>query len=185
MALAVLAASAGSARVFLSLDEALDLAFPECSVERASAYLSEAEMTAVTETAGSRPETAIVHPYTATCGDRPGGTAYFDVHRVRTLPETLMVVVSPDGTVGRVELLSFREPPDYIPRAGWYDQFDHQALDEDLALKRDIRPVTGATLTARATTDAVRRVLAIHRLLAERETKERSRAAAPEEDGSR
>ena len=40
--------------------------------------------------------------------------------------------------------------------------FDPARLDEELELKRAIRPVTGATLTARATSDAVRRILAIH-----------------------
>ena len=44
-------------------------------------------------------------------------------------------------------------------------QYDGEKLDDDLSLKRDIRPVTGATLTARATTEAVRRVLAIHRVV--------------------
>ena len=61
-------------------------------------------------------------------------------------------------------MVSFREPLDYLPREGWYRQFDGEQLDDDLQLKRDIRPVTGATLTARATTEAVRRVLAIHQV---------------------
>jgi Na+-translocating ferredoxin:NAD+ oxidoreductase RnfG subunit len=75
-----------------------------------------------------------------------------------------MVVIDPSGAVRRVEVVSFREPLDYVPREGWYRQFDGEELDDDLQLKRDIRPVTGATLTARATTDAVRRVLAIHQV---------------------
>jgi hypothetical protein len=64
--------------------------------------------------------------------------------------------------VRRVEVVTFREPLEYIPRSGWYQQFEGESLSEELALKRGIRPVTGATLTARATTEAVRRVLAIH-----------------------
>ena len=35
-------------------------------------------------------------------------------------------------------------------------------LDRDLALERGIHGITGATLTARAVTQAVRRTLAIH-----------------------
>jgi hypothetical protein len=70
--------------------------------------------------------------------------------------------------VGRVEVLAFDEPPDYLPRAEWYRQFDGRPLDAELDLRRAIRPVTGATLTARSTTDAVRRVLALHGALAER-----------------
>jgi hypothetical protein len=98
-------------------------------------------------------------------GGQPAGTAWFDTHRVRTLPETLMIVVDGQGRVGRIEVISFREPEEYLPRGAWYEQFLGKTLEPSLQLKRDIRPVTGATLTARATTDAVRRVLALHRIL--------------------
>jgi hypothetical protein len=86
---------------------------------------------------------------------------------VRTLPETLMIVVAADGTLRRVEVLAFREPEDYLPRDTWYGQFEGAPLDRELSHKRRIRGVTGATLTARATTDAVRRVLSLDRVIAE------------------
>lgn len=167
-ALVLLAASAvpGSARVFLTVDEALELAFPGCRVERKTVYLTDEQVARARELAGGGVESALVHPYVARCeGGEGGGVAYFDNHRVRTLPETLMVVVGPDDEVARIEVLAFREPPDYIPRDAWYDQFTGRELDPELALKRGIRGVTGATLTARATTEAVRRVLALHRVV--------------------
>jgi hypothetical protein len=109
----------------------------------------------------------VVRPYRARCED-PGeeGTAYFDSHRVRTLPETLMVVVDPRGRVRRIEVLAFREPEEYLPRPVWYGQFPGRGLDDELALDRGVRGVIGATLTARATTQAVRRVLALDRVIA-------------------
>ena len=96
-------------------------------------------------------------------GRQPCGTAYFDTHRVRTLAETVMVAIDPAGGILRVEVLSFDEPPDYLPRDEWYAQFGGRALAPETELGRAIRPVTGATLTARVTTDAARRALAIHR----------------------
>jgi hypothetical protein len=96
----------------------------------------------------------------------PLGTAYFDTHRVRTLPQTIMVVVSPEGAVRRVEVLSFLEPEEYLPRELWYRLFSDRTLTPDLVVRRAIRPVTGATLTVRATTEAVRRMLAVHQVLA-------------------
>jgi hypothetical protein len=95
------------------------------------------------------------------------GTAYLDTHRVRTLQETLMIVVAPDGTVERVDVLTFGEPEEYLPKALWFEQFDGRPLDDDLAVKRGIRGITGATLSSHAATEAVRRTLAIHRVLAE------------------
>jgi Na+-translocating ferredoxin:NAD+ oxidoreductase RnfG subunit len=44
-------------------------------------------------------------------------------------------------------------------------QFDAQPLNDDVALQRAIRPIAGATLTARSVTDAVRRVMAIDEVL--------------------
>jgi hypothetical protein len=93
------------------------------------------------------------------------GHAYFDTHMVRTLPETVMIVVGPDGKVQKIDILSFDEPPDYLPKERWLDQFDGRKLDDDLSLKRAIRPITGASLSGRALVNASRKVLALHRVL--------------------
>jgi Na+-translocating ferredoxin:NAD+ oxidoreductase RnfG subunit len=103
--------------------------------------------------------------YVATKDGRELGTAYFDTHTVRTMDETIMVAVDPAGVITRIEVLSFSEPEEYLPKAHWYEQFQGKPLDDELSLKRAIRPVTGATLTAHATTDAARRVLALDRVL--------------------
>ncbi|HEX9637126.1 MAG TPA: FMN-binding protein, partial [Acidobacteriota bacterium] len=95
------------------------------------------------------------------------GAAYFDSHLVRTLPETIMVVVDPAGRIVRIEVLSFSEPEEYRPRPAWIDQFDRQALAPELSLKRAIHGLTGATLSARAITEAARRVLALHQVVRE------------------
>jgi hypothetical protein len=149
----------------MTADEALALAYPGCEVERSTVYLSEAQRESAARESGVEVRSRLVHPYRARCGGRDGGTAYFDVHRVRTLEETLMVALDAAGAVSRVEVLSFREPQEYLPRDVWYDQFDGRRLDAELRIKRGIRGVTGATLTARATTEAVRRVLALHAVL--------------------
>lgn len=159
------------ARVLLTVEEGLALAFPGCSIERGTAYLTSVEVERARELAGTAPTSTVVHAYRALRPEAPGGlcgTAYLDSHRVRTLAETVMVAIDPSGGIVRVEVLSFDEPPDYLPRRAWYAQFDRQALVDTTELGRAIRPVTGATLTARATTDAARRALALHRLLAER-----------------
>jgi len=162
----LLAAVPAAAKVFVTVDEALKLAFPGCEVARRTAFLTPEQVRHARELAGSEVPSALLTYYAATRGGRPAGTAYFDTHRVRTLPETLMIVVDPQNRVSRIEVISFREPEEYLPRGAWYEQFLGKTLDPDLQLKRGIRPVTGATLTARATTDAVRRVLALHQVLA-------------------
>lgn len=163
-----LAVTPAIASVLLSMDEALRMAFPDCEVERESVFLTEAEVAAASELAGQPRSRALVVRYVARRGGERFGTAYFDTHRVRTLDETIMVVVQPNGSIGRIEVISFAEPPDYLPREGWYRQFDGRGLDDDLEMNRGIRAVTGATLTANATTAAARRVLAVHETIESR-----------------
>ena len=109
------------ASVLLSVDEALQIAFPDCEVERESVFLTEAEMSAASELAGHPRSRALVVRYVARRGGERFGTAYFDTHLVRTLDETIMVVVQPNGSIGRIEVISFAEPPenpDIPPNAG-------------------------------------------------------------------
>lgn len=154
--------------VLITVEEALMLAFPKTATTRQTLFLSDEQRTAAATAAGVEISSSLITRYEA--NDAEGGIigwAYLDTHRVRTLPETLMIVLDAQGVVQRVEVVTFREPLEYMPREEWYRQYDGQDLDDDLAVKRDIRPVTGATLTARATTDAVRRILAIHEAMAE------------------
>ena len=161
-----LAALRASAKVFLTQEEALRLAFPGAVGERKTAFLTEAQRKEARRLSGDEELPAgLAAYYAATKDGRDVGTAYFDTHRVRTMPETIMVVVDPNGSVARVEVLSFQEPEEFLPRPRWYQQFSGKPLDDELSMKRGIRPVTGATLTARATTEAARRVLALHRIL--------------------
>lgn len=165
----LLASAAGaSAQTHLTQQEALQLAFPGAtSLERRTAYLGDAELESLRRLVGRGVEvrSGVVTYYVASKGGRPLGTAYFDAHRVRTLPEVLMVVVSPRGTIDRIEVVRFAEPPQYRAPEGWLKQFDGQRLSESLSLRGGIVGITGATLTSDATTDAARRVLALHHVI--------------------
>ena len=167
-AAALVAAAAADGKIFLTQEEALKLAFPGAKIERRTAYLTAAQQKAAQKLSGDPEPPSALAPYAVGTKDgRLVGTAYFDTHIVRTMPETIMVVVDPAGAIARIEVLSFAEPEEYLPKAHWYEQFQGKPLDDELSMKRGIRPVTGATLTARATTDAARRVLALHKVLQE------------------
>jgi hypothetical protein len=171
LVLASLLASTGSeAKVYLTRDEALALAFGGgAGIERETVFLTESQLRRARELAGEDVEIvgALVARYVGRVGGAPAGTAYFDTHLVRTLEETVMVVVTPDGRVGRIEILSFGEPREYLPKKAWLQQFPGRELDRDLRLQRGLHGITGATLSARAVTGAARRILAIHRCLLE------------------
>lgn len=164
LALAAFPATA-RAQTLMTQGEALAAAFPApAEVERCTAFLSEAQLAEARRRAGDDVaiEQGVVSYYAARRDGRPAGVAYFDAHRVRTHAEVVMVVVTPEGRVARVDVLKFTEPPEYRAPAGWIAQFEGRPLDDDLSLRGGILNITGATLTARAMTRAVRRVLALH-----------------------
>ena len=167
----LLAAGAAFGKVFLTQEEALTLAFPGASIERKTFFLTGAEQKEAGRLSGGPAPSALAVAYVATKDGKPAGTAYFDTHVVRTQPETLLVAVAADGTISRIEVLSFSEPEEYLAKEHWYAQFAGRGLDDELSVKRGIRPLSGATLTARATTEAARRVLALHAVLALRAKK--------------
>ncbi len=160
----------GQGKVFLTTKEALALAFPKSRVKRHTLFLTKKQKEAAEKHSGEKLEKAIAYVYVAFPEDSPEnaapiGYAYFDTHGVRTLRETMLIAVDLEQRVKRLELCSFAEPQEYIPRAMWYAQFLKKQLNDELRLKRDIRGVAGATLTAVATTSAVRRVLGLHKLI--------------------
>jgi Na+-translocating ferredoxin:NAD+ oxidoreductase RnfG subunit len=149
-------------------DEALARAFPGAKVvEKKTAFLTDADAAKVTKEAGTPPGSKLVTYYVARTDDgSPAGYGYLDTHLVRTLQETVLVLVGPDGVVRRVEVIAFSEPRDYLPSERWLRQFDGREFGADLAPNRGIRTLAGATLSSRAVTECVRRVLALHRRLA-------------------
>jgi Na+-translocating ferredoxin:NAD+ oxidoreductase RnfG subunit len=154
-----------AAATAVTQERALAEAFPGASIERRDAFLTELQSKRLEELAGTPPQSRVVPYYVATKDGKPVGTAFFDTHLVRTLPETLMIVVDPAGAVMKAEVLSFDEPPEYLPKRRWFDLFGKRRLDRDLAAGRGIPAVTGATLTSRAVAEAVRRALALHAVL--------------------
>jgi Na+-translocating ferredoxin:NAD+ oxidoreductase RnfG subunit len=168
---ALWAAAPLGAAVFSSQSEALATAFPGAErLERRSFVLTDAQTEEVQELARAPLPSRIVTLHVAWRGDELLGYALIDVHTVRTMPEALMVVLSPDGVVRSLRVLAFHEPPEYLPTDAWREQFEGRKLADDLQLRRGIDAISGATLSSRAATRTVRLALALHRVLIGAET---------------
>jgi hypothetical protein len=161
-------ATAGGVRALnlYSQQRALALAFPDVQrLEKETHILSADQVAEIQRLSRSRVESRLVTLHRAWREEELLGTANIDVHRVRTHDEALMVVLGPTGRVLRVQVLSFAEPLEYMPSARWYELFVGKGKEDSLRVGHDIDAVSGATLTTRATADAVRRTLAFHRVL--------------------
>jgi Na+-translocating ferredoxin:NAD+ oxidoreductase RnfG subunit len=164
-AVALLLASSARAEVFASQAEALAAAFPGARVEKRAVLLDEEQKRAVEERARAPLESRVVTLHTAWQGGRAVGYAFVDVHEVRSMPEALLVVITPDGVVAQTRMLAFHEPPDYLPPKRWLEQFDQRTLTPDLRVGGSVHGIAGATLSTRAVTNSVRRSLALFSVL--------------------
>ena len=158
--LVLLAAETATAAEHLTQTEALALVFPGAKLERKEHVLTEEQRQKIQDLAKVEMKSRYVVSYEARQGTELLGVAFFDTHLVRTQQETAMIAISPKGTILRVEVIRFQEPEEYAAPQRWKDQLKGQSLSPKLSLKADIRPLSGASLTAQALVDASRRALA-------------------------
>ena len=158
-------APSGSREASRSRPEALVEAFPGARIETRSYVLTDAQLKSVRERARVRVTSKLASAYLAWRGDTLAGTAFFDARTVRTMPGVFMIVVAPDSSIERVEVVAFHEPPDYRPPGRWLGLFQSRRLDDQLWPRRDIRNLSGATLSTRAVTESVRLALAWYEVL--------------------
>jgi Na+-translocating ferredoxin:NAD+ oxidoreductase RnfG subunit len=165
LAAALLLASSARGEVFASQAEALAAAFPAARIEKRAVLLDDAQVRAVEQRARAPLESRVVTLHTAWREGRAVGYAFVDVHNVRSMPEALLVVISPEGAVAQTRMLAFHEPHDYLPPRRWLKQFDRRTLTPDLRVGGSVHGIAGATLSTRAVTNSVRRALALFMVL--------------------
>jgi len=157
---------ATSSKVFYAKDEALKIAFPDADrVEMKTFILKDADIQRAEKLARTRIESKLFTFYVGQKSDSVLGYAAFDTHTVRTLPETFMVVLSPEGHVKTTLILAFHEPPEYLASERWLGQFKDKKLSPELGVGRDIAGIAGSTLTTHAITQGIRKVLALFQIL--------------------
>lgn len=161
----VLAGAASGQPGVVSRQEALNAVFAGAAVRGDRVYLTAEQAERVAELAGEDVRTRIFARYVARRDGVVVGRAYVDTHVVRTKRESLLVSVHPDGRLRRIDVTAFLEPPEYVAPERWMRQYHDRPLGDDLAIRRAIRPIAGGTLTTHAVNSAVRRILALDRVL--------------------
>lgn len=159
--LLLLAAGGGFGKIFYSKKEAMELAFGEqARVEILSLFLTDGQIEEIQRRAKVKIDSALFSFYVGKQGEKVLGYAAIETHTVRTRPETLLIVLSPEGELRHIEVLAFHEPPDYLLPANWFAQLYGKPL-EALDFNREIQAVSGATLGSRSALAGARKVLAV------------------------
>ncbi len=166
LVLAALAASSVRAKTYETRAQAFARVFgQDAEIERKTVFLTDEQRTDVQARSGARVEHARVTFHVASRDGELLGRAYLDTHLVRSLYETVLVVVGPDGRTRNVDILAFHEPEDYLPPERWLRNLEGRALSRRLRPGDEVDTISGATLSARAASEAVRRILALDQVL--------------------
>lgn len=159
------AANSSFATVFYSKSEAMELAFGKGTpVEQLALFPDEQQTAAIQQLAKIKLESGLFTFYVGKNQDKITGYAAIETNTVRTKPETLMIVLTPEGELSKVYTLAFHEPPEYMPPERWFEQLYKRPL-ADMDFNKGVDGIAGATLSTRANIDSIRKVMAIYQVL--------------------
>lgn len=159
------AANSSFATVFYSKSEAMELAFGKGTpVEQLALFPDEQQTATIQQLAKVKLESGLFTFYIGKNQDKITGYAAIETNTVRTKPETLMIVLTPEGELQKVYTLAFHEPPEYMPPERWFEQLYKRPL-ADMDFNKGVDGIAGATLSTRANIDSIRKVMAIYQVL--------------------
>jgi len=154
------------ARVFISKDEALKLAFPDSdTIEKQSLFLSKTDVESIEKLGRAKLNSRLFLFYVGKKNGEAIGYAAIDTHTVRTKSQTILVVINPDGSLKYTEILAFFEPLEYKPTESWIDLFKDKKITNGIKIGYDIPNISGATLSSNSTANAVKKILAVFEIV--------------------
>lgn len=155
-----------SATVYLSIEAAQQAMFPGASFAAHPLAFTPEQRKIVAKVSGVRGFEKVQRVWEARSGHHRAG--WFIVDRVLGKHEmiTYAVALTPDGAVKRVEILEYKESyGGEIRNPAWRQQFVGKRFGAGVLLGKDIKNISGATLSSRHVTDGIRRLLATYQLL--------------------
>ena len=157
-------ASPAFALQYLTVDQAQKAIFPDATGFVASPVVyTPAQVEAIERQSGQKVRTRGEQVWRAQQGEQLLGFFIVDYVIGKHLVIDYAVGLSPDGRVTRVEILEYRESyGGEIANRDWLSQFVGKTGRDSLELDKDIRNISGATLSSQHVTEGVKRILAIY-----------------------
>ena len=146
---------------YLTVDQAQRAIFPGKLLTAAPVKLAPAQRKAIEQASGVR----VLHDEQQVW--RVSGGGWFIVDEVVGKHEyiTYAIGLNPDGSVKEIEIMDYRETyGGQIRDQNWRAQFAGKTSKSTLKLDRDIKNISGATLSCRHITDGVKRLLAFYEI---------------------
>lgn len=155
-----------AATVYLTIPAAQQALFPGARFVEHPLALSDAQRKAIARAARAPGYDKVQRVWEVRSGS--GRIGWFMVDRVIGKHEfiTYALALGTDGTVRGVEILEYRETyGGEIRNPKWRQQFVGKRPGSQLQLDKDIKNISGATLSSRHVTDGVRRLLVTYQML--------------------
>jgi len=163
--LLICTATPSFAKIFYSKNEAMELAFGKtATVEVLSLFPDEQQQAKIQDLAKTKLESGMFSFYVGKEQGKVLGYAAIESITVRTKPETLMIVLTPEGELRNITTLAFHEPPEYQPPERWFEQLYKRAIT-DMDFNKGVDGIAGATLSTRAAITSVRKVMGIYQVM--------------------
>ncbi len=131
------------------------------SVVKKSLILTKAEAKEIQQQAKSKLSSKIIRYYEVKKENTTLGHAILLKQRIRTKSAAILYMVDANNTMIAIEIISFKEPSEYKPNTTWKEIFIGKTSEDTLVAGKDIATISGATMSARAISNAARIALAI------------------------
>lgn len=155
----------GHSTVFYSKNEAMELAFGKgAEVATLSLFPEEQQTAQIQQLAKAKLDSGLFTFYVGKEQGKITGYAAIETSTVRTKPETLMIVLTPEGGLRHVVTLAFHEPPEYQPPEQWFQKLEGRPLT-DMDFNKGVDGISGATLSTRSALTAIRKVMAFYEVM--------------------
>ncbi len=93
--------------------------------------------------------------------DTTEGYGVLIIKKVRTKSAAVLYIMDNTYRLKSIEIVAFFEPKEYKPNVSWQKSFEGKTKEDNLFEGKTIPAISGATLSARAVTDAARLAIAI------------------------
>lgn len=160
-AFVVTAAASAAAEVYLTKEQALELALPKgCSAKYDPKLISPELTEKLSQQRLLGEEKKEAHFFVCESAGKAQGYALIDAEIGKHLPITYVVGLSAQGEVTRVEMMVFREVRGWeVRERRFMQQFEGKKGGDQFKLGAQIANVSGATLSGAAMTKGVKRAL--------------------------
>ncbi|NQY75339.1 MAG: FMN-binding protein [Candidatus Margulisbacteria bacterium] len=155
-------------RIFYTPKSALSAVFPYASrIEPKSAIFTHHQQDQIEAELGMKIDFQDINIHTAYNNQgQENGRAYILNELGKHYPITLIVKILPEGVVGDVKVMAYRERVGgQIRKKRFLNQFMGKSADATLRVNQDIDGITGATISSWSVSKAVKKALVIHKWL--------------------